>query len=141
MTVTQWLLLPAFIHVALVLVIGVRMGRARFRSASTGAVKIKDVAVDNSRWPEDVRKIANNYQNQFELPVLFYSALALLVATSLADWVAVTLAWIFVASRVIHSVIHTGANVVIRRFQVFVFGFVIVALLWLWFGLRLYVIG
>ena len=40
-----------------------------------------------------------------------------------------------------HTLIHTGANVVIRRFQVFVFGFSVVALMWVWFGLRLYVIG
>lgn len=141
MTLTQWFLLPAFIHVALVMIVGIRMGRSRFRSASSGAVKIKDVALDSSRWPEDVRKIANNYQNQFELPVLFYAALALITVTGLADWVAVVLAWAFVASRIAHSVIHMGGNVVIRRFQAFVFGFAIMALMWGWFGLRLYVIG
>ena len=141
MTITQWLLLPAFIHVALVFIVGGGMGRARFRAARQGRVKIKDVALDNSGWPDDVRKFSNNYQNQFEVPVLFYAVLALLLATQLADWVAVVLAWVFVASRVVHTLIHTGANVVIRRFQVFVFGFSVVALMWVWFGLRLYVIG
>ena len=137
----KWLLLPAFIHVALVFAVGARMGRARFRAASQGRVKVRDVAVDNTRWPEDVKKIANNYQNQFEVPVLFYAVLGLIVATGLADWVAVVLSWVFVASRVLHSIIHTGRNVVMLRFQTFLFGFVTVILLWAWFGLRLYVIG
>ena len=141
MTVVQWLLLPAFAHVALVFIVGTGMGRSRFRSASRGEVKIRDVALDNSRWPDEVRKFANNYQNQFELPVLYYGALALTVATGLADWVAVALSWIFVASRIVHTVIHTGSNVVIRRFQVFVFGFGVIAIMWIWLALRLYVIG
>lgn len=141
MTLTQWLLLPAFAHVALVFAVGVRMGRARFDAARRGSVKLRDVAVDNSRWPEDVRKLANNYQNQFEVPVLYYAGLALLLETGMADWVGVALSWVFVASRILHTLVHTGANVVIRRFQVFVFGFAVVAAMWVWFGLRLFVIG
>lgn len=141
MTILQWLLLPAFAHVALVFYVGGRMGRARFQAARAGRVKVKDVAVDGTKWPEDVRKIANSYQNQFEVPVLYYAALALIVATGLADWVAVVLSWAFVASRIGHALVHIGPNIVIRRFQLFLFGFVTAVILWLWFGLRLYVIG
>lgn len=141
MTLTQALLLPAFVHVAMVFLIGFRMGRARFRAARAGQVKVKDIAVDNSRWPEEVKKIANSYQNQFEVPVLFYAILPLLLVTQLVDWVSVALAWIFMGSRVVHAAIHLGPNVVIRRFQVFVFGFSVVVAMWAWFGLRLFVIG
>lgn len=141
MSLTQWLLLPAFVHVALVFIVGARMGRARFQATRRGDVKVRDIAVDGSRWPDDVRKIANNYTNQFEVPVLFYAVLPLLLQTGLADGVAVVFAWLFVATRVVHSIIHTGANVVVRRFQVFLLGFILVAALWVWFGLRLFVIG
>jgi hypothetical protein len=141
MSIMQALLLPAFVHVAMVFLIGGRMGRARFVAARSGAVKVKDIAIDNSRWPEEARKIANSYQNQFEVPVLFYAVLPLLLVSGLADWVEVALAWIFVASRIVHAAIHLGPNVVLRRFQVFLFGFAIVVAMWAWFGLRLYVIG
>ena len=141
MTIIQWLLLPAFVHVLLVFSVGARMGRARFEAARLGRVKVKDIAVDGSKWPDDVRKIANNYQNQFEVPVLFYAALALIVATGLADWVAIGLAWIFIASRVVHTLVHIGPNTIIWRFRLFLLGFITVVVLWLWFGLRLYVIG
>lgn len=141
MTITQWLLLPAIVHVALVFYVGARMGRARFKAARAGLVKVKDIAADNSRWPDEVKKISNNYQNQFEVPVLFYGLLPLLLVTGLADAVSAVLAWVFVASRVVHSYIHLGSNIVIRRFRVFVFGFTTVVLMWAWFGLRLYVIG
>jgi hypothetical protein len=141
MTIAQWLLLPAFIHVALVFYVGASMGRARFKVARAGQVNVKDIAVDNSRWPEEVKKIANNYQNQFEVPVLFYALLPLLLVTGLADAVSVVLAWVFVASRIVHSFIHLGSNIVINRFRAFVFGFFVVVLMWAWFGLRFYVIG
>ena len=88
MTVLQWLLLPAFVHVALVFYVGSRMGRARFKAAREGRVKVKEVTVDGTKWPDDVKKFSNNYQNQFEVPVLFYAALALIVATGMADWLA-----------------------------------------------------
>lgn len=141
MTLTQWLLLPAFCHVALVLFVAFRMGRARFMAARAGRVKIADIAVDGSRWPDDVRQIANNYQNQFEVPVLYYAVLALLLATGLADAVTATLSWSFVISRAVHSFVHLGGNVIIPRFWAFVIGFIIVMLMWAWFGLRLFVIG
>ena len=67
--------------------------------------------------------------------------LPLLLVTGMADGVSVVLSWAFVASRVAHSIVHLGANVVLTRFRLFVLGFSIVALMWAWFGLRLYVIG
>ena len=141
MSIAQWLLLPAFVHVALVFVVGARMGRARFNAARSGAVRVMDIAVDGTKWPDEVKKIVNNYQNQFEVPVLFYALLPLLLVTGLADAVAVVLAWVFVASRIVHSFIHIGSNIVIQRFRAFLLGFVVVVLMWAWFGLRLYVIG
>ncbi|RPH69378.1 MAG: hypothetical protein EHM74_05900 [Hyphomicrobiales bacterium] len=99
MSPTQWLLLPAFVQVALTFAVGVRMGRARFRAARAGRVKVSEVAVDSGKWPDDVRKIANNYQNQFEVPVLYFALLPLLLATGKVDGVSVILSWAFVASR------------------------------------------
>ena len=141
MSIVQWLLLPAFIHVGWVYLIAVRMGGAKQRALRQGRVKLSEVALDNSRWPDEVRKINNNYNNQFELPVLFYAILPLLVVLAKADWLQVALAWGFVASRILHSQIHTGSNAIMRRGFAFVLGFVAVGLMWAWFGLRLYVIG
>jgi hypothetical protein len=53
----------------------------------------------------------------------------------------VALAWVFVASRILHSLIHTGSNVVMQRGLAFVVGFFAVGLMWAWFGLRLFLIG
>lgn len=141
MTIVQWLLFPAFVHVALVLIVGIRLGRARFRAGRAGVVTIKDIALDSSRWPDDIRKLSNNYDNQFQLPVLLYAILPLLIMLVKVDWFQVFLAWAFVATRIVHTLIHTGNNQVIRRFQVFLLGFVIIVTMWAWFAIRLYLIG
>ncbi len=141
MTIVQWLLLPAFAHVALVTVVGIRLGRARFRAGRAGAVTLKDIALDSSRWPDDIRKLSNNFDNQFQLPVLFYAILPLLILLVKVDWLQVVLAWAFVASRILHSQVHTGHNEVIRRFQIFLLGFIIIVIMWAWFAVRLYLIG
>jgi hypothetical protein len=141
MTIVQWLLLPAFIHVAWVMALGFRMGRARTGAIRAGRARMEEIALDNTRWPDDVRKFANNFDNQFQVPMLFYAVLPLLILTQLADIVAVVLAWAFVAGRIAHSLIHTGSNDVMKRFYGFALSFFAVAAMWAWFALRLYVIG
>ncbi len=141
MTVTQLLLLPAFVHVALVMVTAARMGRGRVRAVRRGEVKLGDVDLDPSKWPLGLRTLSNHYRNQFELPVLYYAGLALMLATELTDGVAIVLSWAFVGTRIIHSVIHTGGNIVIHRFYAFLAGFACLAFLWAWFGIRLFWIG
>lgn len=141
MTPVQWLLLPAFAHVALTLSLVLRTGIGRVRAVRSKRVRPADVVLDSSKWPDELRKITNNYQNQFELPVLYYAALALLLVTGLADSVAIVLSWAFVASRFVHSFIHTGSNHLLHRFLAFASGVALMCLLWLWFALRLFVIG
>lgn len=73
---------------------------------------------------------ADNFRNLFEAPVLFYA----LVATAIGlghtpDWLVVG-SWLFVASRIAHSVIHCTTNRVMQRFAVFAFGFVLLVGLW-----------
>jgi hypothetical protein len=141
MTSTQLLLLPAFAHVGLIFVTAMRMGMGRVAAVRGGEVRLKDVALDNSRWPEALRKLGNNYASQFELPVLYYAVLALVLVTGLADAAQIVLSFAFVATRFVHSFIHTGANIVVRRFYAFLAGGACIALMWLWLALRLYVTG
>ena len=135
------MLAPVFVHVVLVVALVIATGRGRVAAVNAGEVRLKDIALDSSKWPERLRKFANNYQNQFELPVLFYAGVALLIATGLGDGVSLVLAWVFVASRLVHSFIHLGTNNVVHRLFAFSAGLAALAALWLWFALRLYVIG
>ena len=135
------MLAPVFVHVVLVIALVILTGRGRVAAVKAGEVKLKDIALDGSRWPERLRKPANNYQNQFELPVLFYAVVTLIIATGLADEISLALAWAFVASRLVHSFIHIGTNDVVHRLFAFGAGLAVLAAMWLWLALRLYVVG
>jgi hypothetical protein len=140
-TQTQLLLLPAFVHVALVSYVLLRSGHGRVAAVRAGIVKSSEIDTNRNAYPEPIRNFSNNYQNQFELPVLYYAVLSFVMITGFVDTVLVTLSWAFVASRLAHSFVHTGANVIATRFKIFTLGLVFLILLWVWFGLRLFVIG
>jgi hypothetical protein len=141
MTITQWLLLPIFIHVALTTWVGVRTITARIASVKAGKSRIRDISLNTKAWPDEVLKLGNNFDNQFEVPLMWYACCGLLVATGLADIVSVVLSWAFVLARIVHALIHTGSNDVPKRMKAFLAGFTFMALLWLWFGFRLFAIG
>ena len=141
MTQTQLLLLPAFTHVALVFYVLFRSGMGRVAAVKAGIVKRSEIDTNKNAYPEPIRNLANNYQSQFELPVLYYVVLAFAMITGLVDVVLIVLSWAFVASRLAHSFVQTGKNVISTRFKVFTLGLVQLILMWAWFGLRLFVIG
>lgn len=66
--------------------------------------------------PEAVALPANNLRNLLELPVLFYALCLYLYMTGSADGLHVAAAWIFLALRTVHSVIHCTINTVVLRF-------------------------
>ena len=140
MSLTQHLLLPAFVQFALTVYVLIRQGQGRVRAVRSGQVKRSEIDT-KSAYSESVQKFANNYVSQFELPVLFYVVLAFALATELIDLKLIGLAWAFVGSRLVHSFVHTGANRIATRFKVFVAGLVFLVSMWAWFGLRLFVIG
>ncbi|WP_445500551.1 MAPEG family protein [Microvirga sp. G4-2] len=131
-------LLPVFVQVGLTFVLLLWLGRSRVASLKAGEVKMGDIALGERNWPKRLLQIQNAYHNQFELPVLFYVLVVLALITRKADMVFVVLAWMFVASRLVHAYIHTTSNKVLRRFQAFVVGVLILAVMWIIFGLRVF---
>ena len=66
--------------------------------------------------PDEVNYPAYNFKNLFELPVLFYVLCLYFYVTATAGTAEVFAAWLFLLFRVVHSVIHCTANIVMARF-------------------------
>ena len=69
--------------------------------------------------PAQIEQVADNYNHLHEQPTLFY---ALCLVAYVGNWgvgLAVSLAWAYVALRVVHSLVQATANVVVVRFLVF----------------------
>ena len=71
------------------------------------------------RYFEPVEMAANNLTNLFEMPVLFFALVPLLVFAGQATGAQVVLAWLFVAFRFAHSLIHIGRRRVPVRFMAY----------------------
>ncbi len=77
-------------------------------------------------------RVADNFRNLFELPVLFYAALGIAFAIGAVDLPALVLAWLFVALRVLHSLIQCSYNRVMHRFRAYAAGGFVLWALWGW---------
>jgi hypothetical protein len=133
-------LLPLFLQVLLTVIIGLRSLNARITSGRSGEVRLQDITNNTNAWPDHVKKISNNFNNQFETPTLWYGAAALSVALNKVDIVLVVLAWCAIILRASHSFIHTGSNNIISRMQVFLLGFTAIILMWVWLFIRLFIL-
>jgi hypothetical protein len=79
--------------------------------------------------PLHVARITRNLANQFELPAVFYALVVLLIALGKVTMFDVIAAWVFVAGRVIHTLVQTLTDNVPLRGQVFMINFVAVVAL------------
>ena len=131
------LLYPVLAQVLLTLALLLWTGRARFAALRAGRARIPEVALSAEPWPDDVRKISNNYHNQFETPVLFYVLCGAATYLGATGFVMVFLAWAFIASRLAHTYIHVTTNRVRHRFRVFAVGVAVLLAMWLLVTARL----
>ena len=120
---------PVFAQIILTFALLMAMGWARRKAMLTQGIRYGDIAIDSARWPEEARKVANSYSNQFELPLIFYVLCLVALITGKADFLMVVLAWAFVATRVVHALIHTGPNKVPLRAGIFAAGMVILVIM------------
>ena len=135
--VDKLLILAIAAQVLLTLGILVWMAFERVPRVARGEIAVKDIAVERQGYPLRARLLSNNFDNQFQLPVLFYVAALLLLWSGGAGWVELVLAWLFVALRYAHAAVHVTTNRVYRRFFIYTAGLVVLAVLWVWLVVRL----
>jgi hypothetical protein len=100
------------------------------RTRAVGRGEVKYSAFEFSRnEPPSVARISRNLANQFELPVIFYAAVVLLVVIGRVTTLDVLAAWAFVGGRVIHTLVQTRTDDVPLRGRVFLINFAAVVVL------------
>ena len=117
------LLLPMLAQIGWTFLLYAWLTVARQRAVRRGEVEYGSFA--RGEEPHEVARITRNLANQFELPIIFYAVVVLLVATHSVTLTDVVAAWVFVAGRVIHTLTD---NVPLRG-QVFLINFIAVVVL------------
>ena len=131
MTHAQHLVAACGAMMLLVAVVGLRMFAVRV--AEMRAKRLHPQSVSNSLQSAlrlERVQASDNFKNLFELPVLFYTLIAVALGTGYTPgWLAAG-AWAFVLLRYVHSTIHCSYNKVLHRFAAFTMGLVVLAGLW-----------
>jgi len=74
------------------------------------------------RIPSRVRGVADNYNHLHEQPTIFYALMFFAAMTAGGNATALNLAWAYVASRIVHSLVQATTNTVMLRFILFSIG-------------------
>ncbi|MDA0977441.1 MAG: MAPEG family protein [Proteobacteria bacterium] len=75
-----------------------------------------------AKLPKEIQWKADNYNHLLEQPTAFYATAIALAMIGLGDDLYLYLAWGYVASRILHSLVHATVNVVMIRFSLFLIG-------------------
>lgn len=136
--VTRLLVLAMAAQVLLAFIVLLWMGRERVSRVLRGEIAVAEIAVERTAYPLKARLLSNNFDNQFQLPVLFFVAALVAITLGVVGWGEVILAWLFVAMRYVHAAIHVTTNDVKHRFAAYGAGLAVLALMWLWLVLQIF---
>lgn len=129
------ILWPTFALVALVITIWFVLFLQRMRHIRGNPPTAVNLATGDaaSRYFAPVEMPANNLRNLFEIPVLYFALVPLLMITHQAHPIQIALAWLFVASRIAHSVVHVAVKRVPLRAMIYIVSCGLLFAMWIGF--------
>ncbi|MEO8466483.1 MAG: MAPEG family protein [Gammaproteobacteria bacterium] len=129
----QSIFAPFFAQMLLTFVVWVYMYARRIPFIINSGLKPDEMtpAEFARRSPPGVSNPSDNLKNLFEVPTLFFALVLYLFVTQHVDAIYVAAAWAFVAFRVLHSLMHCTANIIIVRFWLYAISTLV---LWLMVG-------
>jgi hypothetical protein len=128
-TVFFW---PAFTLVLLTFSVMLRMLTNRIAQMKANKIHPQSISTSSevAAKMKDSRA-ADNFRNLFETPVLFYAAMFFAQISQPENKILLVLAWLYVALRIVHSIIQCSYNKVMHRFYVFFTSIWVVLGIWI----------
>jgi hypothetical protein len=122
------ILFPMLAHIGWVVMLYAWLTFVRTRAVRRGEIDYSCFVLGRDE-PAGIARITRNLANQFEIPMIFCVLVVLLIALHEVTVVDVIAAWVFVAGRIIHTLVQTLTDNVPLRGQVFVINFLAVMVL------------
>lgn len=112
--------------------LGIIVFWSRYKAIKGGEVSPKYYKAHSGEKPPSERLIiiGRHYDNQFQVPMLFFIVCSLHMVLGLANLFTLVLAWLFVVARLLHTRIHLGTNFIPYRAGTFMLSWLVVLLLW-----------
>ena len=108
----------------------------RFRAGAQGLITADDFRYgESAAVPPDVSIPNRNYMNLLEAPTLFFPVCLMFYVTNRVGLAVLVVAWVYVALRAVHTLIHVSYNNVRHRLIVFAASNLVLGALWAMFFL------
>lgn len=129
---------PCLAMIGITAIVWIRLYVERIGEMRARGIQPQDIATSRQAAAllQNV-KAAENFQNLFEVPVLFYVLSVLLIATHSVSTLFVAGAWLFVILRGLHSLVHCTYNHVMHRFILYVLSTLTLFALWAMFAIQI----
>jgi hypothetical protein len=128
--------LPVFGQVFLTFVVWIWMYITRLGTMYRKKIAPQSLAIGDNDFLKEVVNPSDNFENLFELPVLFYVLALTLYVTQSMDEFYFYSAWFFVLTRAVHSLIHCTSNRITLRFSAYIFGAITLWVMWFRFAVH-----
>lgn len=126
----QSILYPAMAMLLLNLVVATALFIRRIRAVQQGLNPAYFRFNRGARIPTSLITAEQHYQNVHEMPLVFFITVLLAYLAVDVNFLFLVLAWLYVAFRLIHSLIHLGSNHLPWRRNLFVASFIVLVLMW-----------
>lgn len=131
---------PMIFMVLYIITLGLATFLVRFKAIKSKQLHYAHFKVYDTKnydVPERIIRFGRHFDNQFQVPMLFLITCVVARTTPLMNNGALPiLAWSFVATRIIHTYIHLGANNVRHRALSFFAGCMIVGAMWIYIAIQ-----
>ncbi len=122
--------IPALAILTFVITIIAFTARARYMMAKKmnpqkAGLHTKDIPPP----PTPTRQLMDNYNHLLEQPTVFYAIAIAIAVAEHVDLAYVWMAWIYVALRLIHSLIQCTINKVMARFYIFMLAWLVLGVM------------
>lgn len=133
------ILWPTLALVALIWIVWLRLFFERFRHMKAHPPTEDDFkdGISAFRYFAPVQMPASNLANLFEMPVLYFALVPLLLLTGMTTDPQLILAWLFVLFRMLHSFEHIGPKRPQIRFRWYLISSVFLMAMWIGFAVDL----
>ena len=128
------LLLPMSVLMLLTFIVLILMVLSRVVAVQSKRVKAGYFKLYNNKSDQEIPKhiiqIGKNFSNLMEMPPLFYITCLVYMQLNQVDQFVITLAWIYVSLRILHTIIHLTSNHLIARMLSFAASCIVLGIMW-----------
>ena len=129
---------PTLLNVILVFLLYTKNTLDNRKAIKSKSLKMSYFKAYSGNVPDNIAVSRQTLKNQFELPILFYFLISIILYFDQVFLIDLFLAWLFVISRYLHAYIRLSSNKIKHRSITFQIGFYTLLLWFLKFSYNIF---